>query len=477
MSKDRAKRSQIIARAAEEYRRLLAVVFGNDDLETGEVKAELDEAVGEDGKPSELTVQGLWASGMFGTTGETTEHQFVNIVEFGEWNRGAGPDFLRAEIEIDGKTMRGDIEIDPQVQDWERHGHGANPHFNRVVLHVVLTPPPPGWYTRTEQHNEVAVLYLSPERVSKALRRAQEPICSPARFANPCHYPLAEMRIEDIIHLMQAVASHRIMCKRKRFRDKADALGWRQAWYEAWAETLGYSANKEQMVMLARRAPLSSLGRQPEAMLLGVAGFLKPSLPDGADDEGRGYYQTLWNEWWKLQSFFGVEASRSPEWCYTGVRPVNHPQRRVAALAVSVQHWRTISPLLNAESLPDLCRTLTGLRHEFWDCHCTINSPSMRRRVALVGKQRVNAFLSNYVLVSDTSDLAWAAYVRLPAGAASRRVLNTSRALFGQRTDLEGLLRYEYVHQAILQIADDFCTKTSCRDCLFPAQPRDWQTH
>ena len=470
------KRSQTVLRAADLYQRLLAEVYGSHDLEATEKELVGGEAGNEGEGLSEITVQQLWAAGLLGTTGETTQHRFVNIVEGGEWNHGAGPDFLMAEIEIDGKTVRGDIEIDPQAQDWERHGHGANANFNRVVLHIVLSPPPAGWYTRTEQHREVPILYLSPERVQEALGRMRRQGCCDVRPANPCRYPLAEMKTKDIVDLLQAVASYRILCKRKRFHHKVEALGWRQAWYEAWAETLGYSANKEQMVMLARRAPLNSLRQRSEAMLLGVAGFLQPLFPADADAEAREYYRKLWDEWWRLQSFFGIEASRFPTWNYTGVRPVNHPQRRVAALAVSVQRWRTISPLLNAENLPELCRVLTGLRHEFWDRRCTISSPPMQRRVALVGQQRVNAFLSNYVLVEDASELAWSAYLRLPAGAASRRVLNTSRELFGERTDLTELLRSEYVHQAILQIASDFCTQNSCRDCVFPEQLRNWKS-
>ncbi len=470
-----ATRSTIVARAAEAYVRLLGEV-------TGGVEEEMDETAGEKvpeaqksergERPGELTVQGLWGAGLLGADGETTQHRFVHIVEFGEWNHGAGPDFLRAEVEIDGKTYRGDIEIDPQAQDWERHGHGSNPHFNNVILHVVLSPPPPGWYTRTEQHTEVPVLYLRAEQVREAIRCTAQPV---VRLTNPCQFPLAEMKMENVVNLLQSVAAYRVMGKRKRFRDKAATVGRRQAWYEAWAETLGYSENKEQMVMLARRAPVRSLRQDAEAMLLGVAGFLQPVVPAGADEEGKEYYRKLWEEWWKLQSFFGVEPGRAPNWRFTGVRPANHPQRRVAALAVSTQRWSAISPLLNAENITNLTRVLTGLRHEFWDRHCTISSAPLRRRVALVGQQRVHAFLSNYVLVDDASERAWEAYVRLPAGTLSRRVLNTARNLFGEREkDMAKLLKCEYVHQALLQIANDFCTQTACRDCLFPEQLRDW---
>ena len=33
----------------------------------------------------------------------------IEIIHPGDWNRGAGPDFLGAEILVDGKRLRGDI--------------------------------------------------------------------------------------------------------------------------------------------------------------------------------------------------------------------------------------------------------------------------------------------------------------------------------------------------------------------------------
>ena len=118
--------------------------------------------------PPEVEIQQLWAKGMLPAQGKTERHGIVRILDAGLWNRGAGADFLRAEIEIGGVVQRGDIEIDPAAQDWERHGHGATPHFNEVILHVVLTRPPKGWYTRDSQHREIPILYLEPETWQKA---------------------------------------------------------------------------------------------------------------------------------------------------------------------------------------------------------------------------------------------------------------------------------------------------------------------
>jgi hypothetical protein len=56
----------------------------------------------------------------------------------GSWNRGAGPDFKEAVIEVDGEPRLGDIELHLYREDWWRHGHDQDPAFNEVVLHVVL---------------------------------------------------------------------------------------------------------------------------------------------------------------------------------------------------------------------------------------------------------------------------------------------------------------------------------------------------
>ncbi|HSH08937.1 MAG TPA: DUF2851 family protein, partial [Oceanipulchritudo sp.] len=56
----------------------------------------------------------------------------------GRWNRGAGPDFREAVIELDGEVRVGDIEIHLYREDWWRHGHDHDPAYNGVLLHVVL---------------------------------------------------------------------------------------------------------------------------------------------------------------------------------------------------------------------------------------------------------------------------------------------------------------------------------------------------
>ena len=63
--------------------------------------------------PSELELQARWFAGDFGKEFVSTDGDQIEIVQFGVWNREAGPDFRDAAIRINGDgPMPGCIEID-----------------------------------------------------------------------------------------------------------------------------------------------------------------------------------------------------------------------------------------------------------------------------------------------------------------------------------------------------------------------------
>lgn len=445
---------------AEAYASLLSVVYPMAAAESATPPL-----------PPEMEIQACWAAGLLGNTGETLRHGPVQILDVGMWNRSVGPDFLRAEIEINGERRRGDIEIDPTPQDWERHGHGANPDFNRVILHVVLTPPEQGWYTRNAEHRDVPILYLSPSVWLAAMGKEKHPRHAEVAL---CRRPLEQLPASAIDGLLRTAAAYRMEKKRSFFRRKAAALGTRQAWFEAWAETLGYSANKHAMQMLVRRAPLKMLGANAEAILLGTAGFLMPVLPERCSPEARAYHRTVWDGWWELRESFELSHSHAIPWNMAAIRPMNHPHRRVAALALSAGKWRAIEPCLNAAGADRLREILTSVSHPFWDNHCTLASAALRHSSALVGQQRVDDFLVNHVYVQDESDAAWQTYLSMGAGAQPSTVRRVAQALFGERADLKKVLTRHYAHQALLQIESDFCSVNICKECMFPSRLSEW---
>ena len=60
--------------------------------------------------PNELELQARWFAGEFGRKFQTLAGESVEIVQFGFWNREAGPDFQDAAIRIaGGSILRGPI--------------------------------------------------------------------------------------------------------------------------------------------------------------------------------------------------------------------------------------------------------------------------------------------------------------------------------------------------------------------------------
>lgn len=450
--------------AADAYEQLLHRVYGAEDLSAGECPAAMPPAI------PELEVQNFWMAGLLGSSGETMRHGTVRIIDFGEWNRSAGPDFLQAEIELNGTRIRGDIELDPTAADWEHHGHGANTAYNNVVLHVVLSPPPAGWYTRDSLHRDIPILPIAPALLAAAAGKTAPRCTEPTEL---CREPLNAMSAEQIAELLQAAAAYRMLRKRRLFRIKSEHLGFRQTWYEALAETLGYHANKHAMQALARRAPLKELGKQAESILFGTAGFLFPVLPDRAGNDARAYHRSVWDAWWPLRPRFELGEGRCINWQYAAQRPGNHPHRRVAALAMAALHWHHIEPLLNAAGAARLVQTLTELSHPYWDTHYTLPSPTMNKRTALIGESRAHDFLVNYIYVQDESPAAWETYLSLREKDMPSTARHTATHLFGERTDLKKLLAHAFAQQGLLQIHADYCATSACSDCCFPIKLKE----
>jgi hypothetical protein len=89
--------------------------------------------------PNELELQARWFAGDFGTHFVSAAGDKIEIIQFGTWNREAGPDFRDAAIKINAsEPIRGCIELDVSDRSWETHAHATNPAFEETVMHVFV---------------------------------------------------------------------------------------------------------------------------------------------------------------------------------------------------------------------------------------------------------------------------------------------------------------------------------------------------
>lgn len=432
--------------------------------------------------PPELELQALWFSGGFGRDFRTLDGQAVRIVQFGEWNRSAGPDFIQAVVEIGGEGKRGSIELDPTHDDWEQHGHACNPAYREVVLHVIFQRPVQTSFTRDSDHRQIPIVLIDAASLEDALNqpRSVTAVARPGR----CVQPLAGMDSLSVAKLLEESALHRASRKASRILLTADAHGRDAALFQSTAETLGYRGNSLAMRLLAQRAPLTALKveNSHEALLFGTAGFLSPKLHEKAPPDTRDYLRHLWDTWWKQRGRFEPGGGRDLPWTLHGHRPANHPHRRVGALSALVATWPKYRRLALARPFKPkaVLDFLATLEHPFWEKRYTLTAAPAAKPLALFGKSQALELLANHLVplaLHEDPEFTLPSYLKLPATAANDRVKRCALRLFGSLEAAKPWLSRLAHHQALLQIYHDFCLQdtSDCADCPFPEQLAQWR--
>jgi hypothetical protein len=422
--------------------------------------------------------QAHWFAGDFGRTFTTTDGGRVDLVQFGVWNRESGPDFADAAVSIDGgEAVAGCIELDMDVRDWERHGHSTNPNYNRVVLHVFTTGGDARSFTRTSEHRLVPQV-----RIDLTALTAPPPNPQPEAKPGRCIAPLRELPEDKVRDVLLGAAEHRLKRKAAALSRLSAAHGPDEALYQGLATTLGYKNNKLPFTLLAQRLPLKLLRAMPEetpAILFGVSGFLPGADLGAFEDPTRLYLRELWECWWSRRTEFERLSIPPNLWKLGGQRPVNHPQRRLAALAQIVRHWTKVKALSQRCDPAQIIDYFGTLSDEFWDHHYTLTSTATPKAMSLVGESRVTEMLANVFLpLAYSSDSSrWIGFKNLPAVLGNRRVEIAALRLFGPESPrTRDLLRSAAVQQGLLQVYEDFCLQdaTDCAACRFPEQLRKW---
>jgi Protein of unknown function (DUF2851) len=440
--------------------------------------------------PSELELQARWFAGDFGRQFVSTTGDKIEIVQFGTWNREAGPDFRDAAIGINGSDpIRGCIEIDLLDRSWETHGHATNPAFEETVLHVVVEKSDREFFTRTKSNRNVPQVCIDPAALPETTT-ANVPLARPGR----CQAPLKDLPEERVRSMLDGAAQFQLQQKAARIRSKIDSHGRDEALFQEIAGALGYKQNKLPFTLLAQRLPLKFLHERrdnAEAMLFGLAGFLETPDLDVYKKSTREYVRQLWDPWWPHRDGLQRLILPAKVWRIGSTRPANHPQRRLAALAILARSWpafrrsleQAIAGGMPAATARDFFR---ALEHPFWNFHYTLTSEASPRKMALIGASRIAEILANVLFpfwlsedVGPSTPLrtgVWLAYAQLPARLSNRRLETAATRLFGGDPRRGQFLKTVAHQQGFLQIYEDFCMQdnSDCAQCPFPEQMQKW---
>jgi hypothetical protein len=386
----------------------------------------------------------------------TSDGQPVRILSPGIANTDGGPDFRNAKIRIGDTTFLGDVELHREAASWEEHHHHSDPHYNRVVLHVVLSVDPLSAPAQTASKRAIPVLVLHPflddhlrgEFVRSLLAE------DGGRTHTLACYGLNESVPEQLVtRWLQHLAIERIELKIRRYEERMKQLIdeqrstirepypryygnpdeipppttdytrkdftsralWEQTLYEGMMEALGFSKNREPFRTLAQSMRLEVLRRHNlsdthtmMALLFGAGGLL-PRTRTLPEKGARAYVRALRRTWRTLRPSFKGKILHEGDWLFFRLRPANFPTARLASMCFLLpslfgeESFRSLirlmknDPLSTRQRMDLLHRMFAFEADEFWGHQYHFAGVPSKHGIAL-GAARINDILLNAVV-------------------------------------------------------------------------------
>ncbi|HTV40174.1 MAG TPA: DUF2851 family protein [Candidatus Sulfotelmatobacter sp.] len=480
------------------------VEFSNNIYAQWRARACAKDCLRDERFPPERLVQAIWQHQRLRRAElKTLAGQSVRVFHPGFANLEGGPDFRGAVLQIGSESpCSGDVEVDLRTGGWRAHGHHRNPNFRNVLLHVVWDDAgaeAPASESRASHDASALPPAVLPLKDVLDAPLAELSLCLeneslrslPESFRGKCCAPLRGLAEPELVRLLEQAARVRLETKAAQFRARAKNAGWEQALWENLFRALGYKHNVWPMQHIAEQRPrllaatesVRSSGEMLLALqvrLLGMSGLLPDELTR-AQKSTDNYVRRVWDVWWRERDACSDVILPRAAWRFHGLRPANHPSRRLALAS----HWLAdkdfISKLENwiAADGADLMDVLQVARDEFWSWHWTFKSTRLKKQQPLLGAGRVTDLAVNVILPGlwiraaegdnekirnevERRFLSWPA-------AEDNSILKLARQRLLGTSSIK-IFKTAAAQQGLIQIVRDFCDRSNavCDDCKFP---------
>ena len=391
----------------------------------------------------------------------------LRVISRGTWNHDAGPDFLNAKIEIDGKIISGHVEIHCKTSHWAAHGHQDDPIYGQVILHVVgmndLSPA-------NAPKLPMIPLFVLPkdfEKSNKEQPNEKDGLC--ANFF---------LRLSDTaIHKFVSDAGlERMRLKSQKILTDMIANGTKDALLIRLFEQIGIPGNRTQFKRLAQRV----LTYEPQirdqfiqAILWGESGCLPDPAKTLLADDAALLVNDLWNQWWQIRRVHYepiVFSYRS--------RPLNSISRRIAILSAFIQNFSenplpVMLDVIAQNSVDEAINVFMDkmkISDPFWQSHTSFISPALKKNALLLGNDRIIELLVDviipaihaYTSVSGAFKLTAkveSLYLAMPKTGSNKTIREIVNRCFPGK---ENIFKTAAAQQGLIHIQKTWCEKLAC---------------
>ena len=401
---------------------------------------------------------------MFGKTLTDADGAPVEVIDPGNLNSDAGPDFFNSKIKINGTEWVGNIEIHVKASDWMRHGHDTDPAYDSIILHVVNISD------RRIHRRDGSLIPQVEITIPQDFLQTYASLTE-ATTSVKCASAIPTLPGLTITDWLESLSIERIQAKAQKTRDilTLTSNDWEQTCFVMLARALGFGLNGDPFEMLARSVPLRILHHhsdnplQLQAILFGQAAMLDSSLH--IFDE---YYQLLCREYYFLARKYGLRPMRPGLWKYARTRPQNFPHRRIAMLAKACEGgFSLFSKILANAGDPDKLRghfrwQLSGYWHTHFsfdvEAHGIADTLS-EASISLVVINAVAPLLYAYGASRGDPELAERGLDLLSAIPPENNAITRVWNQLGIRAD--NALR----SQALIHLRKEYCDNRKCLSC------------
>ena len=316
----------------------------------------------------------------------------IEILDFGEWNRNSGPDFLFAKIKIDNIIFAGNIEIHTKASDWFFHNHSGNPEFGNLILHAVYIND---CDIPELENQQIPTLELK-DYIDESLIQKHQNLREEHSFI-PCEDLFDKNKIplffeEEVLLKKLDFKSESLELSLKKNQNNYEAVLFQQLAY-----TFGLKVNAEIFLQLAESLDFSVVQKikqnkvQLEALLFGVSNFL---------EEPKDEMMKVWRrEFHFLKIKFNIDEVRiAPK--FSKLRPPNFPTIRLSQLA-NLYHSQAnlFSKIIEAKTIDDLYLIFEDISaSEYWDNHFNFGKISPVVSQKILSKDFTDLIIINAIL-------------------------------------------------------------------------------
>ncbi len=407
----------------------------------------------------------VWKEQLFDKSNLLTEDgQPVTVIDKGQYNFDAGPDFFNSKINLDNITWAGNIEIHLRSSDWFRHSHQEDHSYDNIILHVVLEND---MIIHRKNGSIIPTISLKNRFYNESYLRYDR-FFKTNSMIYPC-MPHLESISEDIILATLETALH------DRLNARADLIqeqlqqtnnNWEESFYHLLAKSFGFKVNAVPLQLLSETIPLSILERESnelikiESLLFGVAGLLNL-------DSNSPYQKKLAKEFKHQQYKYNLQPLHPAIWKFGKLRPSNFPTVRIAQFAMLLyKQKRLFKKCIISNNLKNLRKLFTTEASEFWTTHFHFESTSEPIAKQL-GNDSINSIIINTVIpfcyaygkhidnsIIQNKAVEW--LKQLPA-EKNKYVNNWGHPVYNFSNALQT--------QGLIQLNNSYCAKNRCIHC------------